>query len=633
MVRNKSLDEYKIIAALLHDIHNRHGLVFNTRALRLTLNKVKSRMRMEGLSFLTKTLPKLGKALDKGLTEQYLLNGTDLRFTTQEGSKLPRFLGELFNRVFDQAGHVLPEPCITSIKMLRDVLYLFYKYELPYTDEQEQAVVSKFEKTEDDISANSVNLTALAEEAFAGEDFRYRHRSGRHLNQVEGQGTVTRAAQNLLSRLFAQFDPRDITPRHGPGAVATKQKLWSKFKWVNISSNITSMYPADEYFYSSAGHICDRLQEFNSVDNKDLPAQVILVPKDSRAPRLISCEPVDYQWIQQGLGRAITELVESHPITRWNVNFTNQLPNRFGAILGSQAGKYATLDLNEASDRVSVGLVRLLFPPHICEYLEACRSSSTVLPDGRVIRLNKFAPMGSALCFPILALTVWAILTAAAPDADTREGILVYGDDVIVPTAFAANAIEQLELYGLKVNRDKSCTSGLFRESCGMDAYKGICVTPVRIRTVWSESPSPEVYTSWIAYANSFYDRQYFLTYQLIVDALLSHYGPIPDDDMSKQTYPSLRFVPDSQQLHKRRWNPNLQKFEFRVRTVKSPDIHKVIDGWEMLLRHFTESSSFNPVLPSGYRRRPPSPLWDPDAFQCGTYTKRDTSMLVFRWR
>jgi len=458
-------DEHKLVHALLTDIHMSHGVVFNTRSLKQTCKKVDDRIRFEGLSFLTKTLPRLGKALDKALSGYTTLSATKLGFKPQLNSELPRFLGEFFNLVFDPSGTVLQYPCAESVRVLRQVLYLFYKYELPYSEAQEQQVIQAFQKTEDDLLNMAPKLAELQLAADADtSNRRFRFNPKRQLD-------VIREARILLSKVFSNFDFTDIVPRHGPGAVATRQKLWDKFRFTNVSSRIRKHFPIDAYFYASLGHVCDRLDGLSAINDEDLPARVILVPKDSRGPRLISCEPVDFQWIQQGISRRLVQHIEELSLTRFNVFFTDQTPNQCGALLGSRTGRYATLDLKEASDRVSCGLVRLLFPSHVSEILlESARSTSTTLPSGKIIRLEKFAPMGSALCFPILALTIWSILTAATSDADTQESILVYGDDVIVPTAFAANAIEQLESFGLKVNRDKSCTGGLFRESCGKDA-------------------------------------------------------------------------------------------------------------------------------------------------------------------
>jgi len=653
MAITKSLDEVNLVAALLHDVHRTYGAMFNRNALCNTTNVVKRRVSSEGLCFLTKTLPRLGKAFDKALAGDTPLNSADHRLASMKDSKLPIFMGEFFSRVLSQDGEVLHEPCVNSVQVIRQICYLFYKYELPYTDEQEQQVIQKFERTEDDLETSDKKLRFIYALVQATSPTSRMHK---HPDVVD----VVRKARRLLSNLFAFFDPKDVYPRHGPGVVATKQTPWDKYVWTNISAKIAKVYPIDEYFYTSVGHVCDRLDAFSALSDADLPARVLLVPKDSRGPRLISCEPVDYQWIQQGLHRALVELIEHNVLTKYNVFFTDQSTNQRGALLGSINGKYSTLDLNEASDRVSTELVRLLFPPHIYEYLECCRSSSTVLPGGKVLELRKFAPMGSALCFPILALTIWSILTAAAPDTDTRESIIVYGDDVIVPTAFADDAIKQLETFGLKVNREKSCIRGSFRESCGCDAFKGIEVTPIRIRTVWSSSCSPESYTSWIAYANSFYDKTYFSTYDYIVAELVRLYGPIPSDEMSNYRYPSLRELPQQGPIPTRS-NPRLQKREFRVWTVRSPAEYHSIPGWAMLLRYFAERGNtlnkhtrlkrvvedshsvlaspvdagalVNTIDNSFGLPNDQSQVETDSVFRVSSYTRRNTSMLVRRWR
>jgi hypothetical protein len=622
-----SLDEFSIIAALLHDVFYMFGDVFSIRARRNTLNKVSRRTHAEGLSFLTKSLPKLGKAFDRALTGSTKLTATELRLKPMSNSELPSFLGELFSLVFQPDGKLLPQPNVRAVGVIRQVCYLFYKYELPYSVEQENAVISQFIKTENDLSTVTETLETIRG-VLNEETSTYIRRKS--IDSSASMAEVAREARILLSRVFSSFDPYNITPRHGPGAVATKQKLWDKFKWTNVSSKITQTYPLDEYFYASLGHVCDQAKTIQSMPERENSARVILVPKDSRGPRLISCEPVDYQWIQQGLGKAIVDWLEGHPITKWNVNFTSQEPNQFGALLGSKTGKYVTLDLKEASDRISLSLVRLLFPDHLYRCMESCRTSTTELPNKDIIPLLKFAPMGSSLCFPILATTIWAILSSSAPDEDTRKSILVYGDDVIVPTAFAEDAMKRLEAFGLLVNRDKSCTSGLFRESCGTDAFQGINVTPVRLRTVWSSEPSPSVYTSWVAYANSLRRKQYYTTYDKIAGALHHIYGRIPATDMLL-TCPSLDEVPEVLRPNKKRTNHSLQKTEWCVRDVRSKVLSKVIDGWSMLLRVFTESA--RPTGDPGDLDVSLSSFDAKQAFSASQYTRRDTTGFVRVWK
>jgi len=645
MVPHRSIDEISIITALLYDVSSTFEDVFNTKVLRDTISYVSRRHSNEGVSFLTKTLPKLGKALDRALSSDEPFNADGLGFSSRPNSKLPLFMGELFERVFDDEGRSLADPCVNSVRVLRQVMYILYKYELPYSVEQEQLVVSKFEQTERELEITDRFLRHLSENLPKQRYVDPRHRP-------TGIYSVVREARRLLRDLFRNFDPRDIKPRHGPGVVATKQRLWAKYQWSNVSRSIQDMYPVDEYFFVNLEHVCDRIETLQAISDEELPAKVILVPKDSRGPRLISCEPVDYQWIQQGLGRAISELVEHHPLTRDNVRFTDQQPNQFGALMGSLDGSYATLDLAEASDRVSVELVHLLFPSKIVQYLEACRTSATVLPDGRKLPLRKFAPMGSSLCFPILSLVVWSLLTAKTWDTDTRESIYVYGDDVIVPTAYAGDAIEQLETFGLKVNRDKSCTKGFFRESCGMDAYRGKDVTPVRLRTVWSSLLSADVLTSYCAYANALQNAskqnvlrgrvQYPTLAGLLAEVLVSNFGAIPSTDMGLPC-PSLDVLPDATPRLRHRVHKEFQKLQYRVWTTKAVQSEYYLDGWSCLLRYFTEAPA-TPMYENVFQTAEAMALavkshwnmWvsDPTVpFSVSTYTHRRTSALVRRWR
>lgn len=603
-----------------------HSDDYTPRDMKLDLGKIKYRMSREGMSFLLKTLPRLGKAFDRALTGEVPFDCTGFR--KESGVKLPLFMGSLFKRVFHHNGRVLPTPCVRCIATIRQVLYLFYKYEIAYDTNTEKAVIEKFEKTDREL----LTVSATLQQAAASVDCNV------PLNRQSFDclrfGAIISRARCRLNRLFCAFDPRDITPSHGPGAVSTRETLWNKWTFSNVSPRITQSYPLDEYYYSSLSHVCDELAAFQATTSLESPARVVLVPKDSRGPRLISCEPLDFQWIQQGLSRAIVRHVERHPLTRCRVNFTDQRPNQIGALWGSETGKYATLDLNEASDRVSIGLVDLLFPENVKEHLMNCRSLSTELPGGRIINLNKYAPMGSALCFPVLALSVWAILTAGAPDADTRERVLVYGDDVVVPTAYAAHATELLESVGLKVNLDKSCTSGFFRESCGVDAYRGVEVTPIRLRTVWSSSRCPHSYASWVAYANSFYHKKFFNVYDHIVAALTAVYREIPEG-LGSEPCPSLVEVPAKHVPKQIRTNPRgYQIREQKVWVLQPVTVIHEIEGWKMLFRYFTEKRP-RPSRDDDYMSyrsdKPWEDLCDPP-YAVRSYTKRRAVKLIKRW-
>ena len=662
MVHDKSLDPYRqIIAALLCDVQNSHSEVFPMRALRLTTEKVEKRMRLEGIAFLTKTLPRLGRALDRALSGEVPLDAAKLAFKSLPNSKLPMFMGELFKCIFSHDGFVLQTPCVKSIIALKQLLSFFGKLELPYAESLEQAVLQKFEKTDDDLRPWNQRFTLIGELLDAGAAIP---------SEYSEICNTVRLARDLLKEVFREFDPYDIHPRHGPGVVSTKETMSDKYTFRRISPRLLAHYPFDAYFCASQGHVCDTYEYWsrpfrlkavagNSYQVCESSARVILVPKDSRGPRLISCEPLDFQWIQQGLGRAIVQHVESHPLTRYGLHYSDQVHNQLGALLGSSNGEYATLDLNEASDRISTELVRLLFPSPLKECLLAARSESTTLPDGRIKQLEKYAPMGSALCFPVMSITCWAVLQAGLSDAHTKPsvrneqtflrsvrneqngGMLVYGDDIIVPTAQAENSIKILESFGLKVNRDKSFYSGFFRESCGVDAYRGVKVTPVRIRTVWCSSPSPDAYVSYIAYANALHAQCYYTCYDVIVKELFRIYGEIPEASLNV-TAPSLVVVPEAYRPKRRRVNKSLQKLEWHVRDIRTPLVTQTTSGWNMLLRFFAEATSDSPFEQRNSTNSRTSQMQCSEdlhyvnvrtPFSVSQYTKRSTSYLVKRWR
>ena len=608
-----------VIATIVADVSVRYPSMFPPRASTLTIRKIRKRLSTEGIGFLTKTLPHLRKSLDQALTGQVALD--PLRFERIKGTQLPKLFGELFQRVFDNDGWIIPDPCVTSIRLLRQVTDLFYKYELPYDKKLEEETVNDF-KIVDGLLPEPPAIDSILQGLPGGPLLDNGPKEcitdGRPLvSQVEpdnrggGSGcdaycinsgdrhyplgkcsttcvrgpagcqsevnqrtdatnspygevgapdpkVIIDSAKRLLKRLLCNFDPQSITPRHGPGVVSTGEKPHEKMRFSRFYKNLDSVYPYAEYFYSGVNHLVDEMDGlFRLEDRSWSQAKVCLVPKDSRGPRLISCEPLEIQWIQQGLSRALVRHIEAHTLTRGYVNFTDQTINQRLALTASKSGELATLDLKEASDRVSLRLVCELFPEHLIPALVATRSSFTLLPSGESLPLRKFAPMGSSLCFPIMALTIWAITTACLMRKDSysdpkrfRGRVFVYGDDLIIKTTDVADVINALESVDLKVNKTKSFYTGFFRESCGVDAYKGVEVQPVRIKTVWRSDRDASTYASWVSYSNSLWMRGFCSTANHIARELEKIYGSIPH----KGTFPHL----PSEVLHK--WSSLIAK-------------------------------------------------------------------------
>lgn len=543
------------------------------------LEEIRTRFRNEGMSFLTKTLPSLGKALDRALSRDTALDPTG--FKARKGTKIPLFMGELFSQVFSDDGLERSDASDKAVMAIRQVCFLFYKLNLPFTQQQEDDVVNLFVET-DEALAN--NTQALLESPC--------------------QWWIIRYAKSLIQRILAPVDPlcRGLFhPKHGPGGVSTGEKAWQKPLFKRYIARLASVFPYEEYFYYNHTHLCDDLISFYDLEEIDAgTAKVVLVPKDSRGPRLISCEPLENQWIQQGLMRALTETVSNHPLTKGLVNFTDQTVNQRLAIEGSLNGSHATLDMKDASDRVGLALVKALFPSRWFDALWASRSDATKLPNGDIRYMKKFAPMGSAVCFPVEALVFWALSVAAISYESGRsyralkaEGRApyVYGDDIICAIQDYGCIEQYLPKFDLMLNPNKCCVGKSYRESCGVDAFKGVIVTPLRAKATWSSSLTGMSYLSWVAFHNAAMRRGYFnLCDYLAVEIQQARKTPYSDDPLS-ETIALVDCRKVAAQENKRlgfrtRFNYELHRLEIRSWTVRfRMENHAELPGWAEMLR------------------------------------------------
>lgn len=581
---------------------------------------ISRRASKEGPSFFTKTLPLLGKRV-----QTLLLTGVlDRTGFVNLGQINNVLFGWLFARVIDSDG-VLRDPSTLghaiAVKLIRQLTYLFYKYELPYSHAQETKVLEAFIKTEEELPAPGFYTQGVSD-------------------------PILDLASNLIANVVHRFDASEIIPKHGPGSVATGEKPWMKMRFARIYKSLEEYFPFTEWMVPSFNWLADNLHELQ--EKKELEsgtAKVVLVPKDSRGPRLISCEPLEFQWIQQGISKQLVELIESHPLTRDRVNFTDQEINRRHALWGSMGTTWVTLDMKDASDRVTTALVQRLFgKTQLLQYLLASRSAATKLPNGNIITLKKFAPMGSALCFPVEALVFWA-LSVASLHLNTRMRlsralacVKVYGDDIITVAEGCAAVMDTLEAFHLKVNRDKSCTTGSFRESCGMDAYRGVDVTPIKLRSVVSSNLDDNTIVSFVEVSNDLYARRYFRASEVLeyyVRRQMSlrrgkerRIGIPTTTDVSPKSY--LCFVRphviDDYRNNPLRANSVLQRLEVKALVSQPVSLYRKRPGWELLFRSLT-------ALAQRREGCKPSPLYDPaSSMNVSSYPLRGRVSLKPRW-
>lgn len=202
------------------------------------------------------------------------------------------------------------------------------------------------------------------------------------------------------------------------------------------------------------------------------------VPKSIDSSRTIGVGPNLATFVSQAYDHNLRERLRN-----WGLDLRDQRPNQHLAYMGSLNGVDCTLDLSEASNRVSLGLVFSTFPSAWFRVLYPLRAAFCKLPDGRLVRQEKFASMGNSLTFSVMTLILGALIRYTLKERNIKGARWrVYGDDVIVPFDIYNTVVSRLSKIGLLVNPSKSYSQFSFRESCGRDYFAGVNVRPLYIK-------------------------------------------------------------------------------------------------------------------------------------------------------
>lgn len=477
----------------------------------------RNRARAEGLPFLTHGLTGLGRTFLDGIRKGYLTKEevSATRFRPQVGSTLPMFLYSAWSKVFTDDGLCIggtfeyhdgipvltdwkpPIAALVAVRWLRQLTIVFAKLQVAHNEESVKGVVDRF----------IANETYLAEFKGVLWNSQYANKT-RFPYQGETKQRLTDCllrARRLVHKILCNVNPGDLSPKHGSGASACRTRPWERYDRILFDPEQNQIWPWLEYASAGVSHCEQLLSAPYITDGYSRLARGVFVPKDYRGPRLISCEPATSMYYQQGLMTLlVTHLESAHP-TKGFVNFTDQTINQTLARKGSRGRQLATLDLKDASDLLSWDLILLLWPTHWVKALNAVRSKVTEIdvPCQGPIRvpLRKHAPMGSAVCFPVMALTIWALIKTAQFSTG-RANAWIYGDDIIVASQDASNVCDLLESVGLAVNRQKSFSGATpFRESCGKEYWDGSDVTPIYCR--YNPSDDDTETASLVSFANN----------------------------------------------------------------------------------------------------------------------------------
>jgi hypothetical protein len=544
---------------------------------------VTCRCEDEGESFLTITLPAFSRALEKGLEQGYWPE-RNVVSNWKHHQGLPAFMRGFLLCVFDEQGRLRADPDVNCIRAIRQFCLLSQKIERECTANRVRSAFSGFVDTDSQLMFLPARLDK------------------KRLSQFVD------AAHVLFGDIFQRCDllvaQYELIPRHGPGAVAERLSQRDKRNYSYWTDRLESVFPKWRYTVNTgyvSGHAV--------APDSEIPVRVITVPKTQSTPRIIAIEPSSVQYAQQGLKRELYELIGRGPL-RKVLGFQDQTRNQKMAKHASLTREFATLDLSEASDRVHWFLIYKMLEryPHLWDYVNATRSFRADVSGFGVLPLQKFASMGSALTFPMEAIVFTtlaalglqesgAIPVITSPDFELFKLIgrlSVYGDDIIVPVRAVDAVIDWLEHFGAVVNRRKSFWNGRFRESCGAEYYNGHDVTVVRIR---AELPSSRHDAANIAACIDLRNRMYFAGMWGVVrdlDKELESLIDVPYVHVS--SFDQSGFLSRVTSLNKMplpngaRFNPNLQRYEFKVPVLIPHGRVYRVDGEAGLLEWFHSS-------------------------------------------
>jgi hypothetical protein len=301
--------------------------------------------------------------------------------------------------------------------------------------------------------------------------------------------------------------------RCGPGASlgANGCDFYTKL----YSSRLTST--SYEVYYQYAEH-CAKLPiwreaEINRLIAYGLPnivreSIVTFVQKDLTQTRSICTEPSLNMFFQLGLG----EILSSRLKTYFGIDLKVQARRNVRlARRGSIDGSISTIDLESASDSVSLGLCDLVFPEWFSDLLRLYRTPFTKI-RGKTVELEMVSTMGNGFTFPLQTAIFCCVVKAVARSFGDESGRAnargarwgVFGDDIICPSNWADRVQHLLRLLGFRVNGNKSYTNvyGRFRESCGGDYFRGHNVRGVyikRLDTLQSRYVAINLLNEWSA--------------------------------------------------------------------------------------------------------------------------------------
>lgn len=570
--------------------------------------RILTQLSSRGDKFFTLELPAVENILHLSLDVGRFMPIPLLGKSRNRQSNIPVFLESLYKRIFSiEDGTLLDDPCPNAILGLKTIFSFAKKVELQCPQGVIDETLKKFQQTDYSLPDHTYDWNS---DEF-GLDLCRDHT---HIRRYEWSkafwSKLSYRDQEIIQRTFdlvastlGESPSNDVElqnlfkPGHGPGASSEKRDGLSKYNLGNWPARLEERFPYD--LYASAS-LCESMRTDGEQLSLDIRgSRLIAVHKNQKGPRLIAAEPVSHMYIQKLLEKCMVYRFESSFI-RQSISIKDQSNNKELAEKASRNQQYTTIDLSEASDRVSLAIIEsfLRSNPEWMKDMQACRSPYVTMPDGSVINYKKFGPQGSAVTFPLQSLLYYAICQSAIhihnglmpTYSSLRKGasdIRIYGDDIIIKTEYRSILVDLLSMFHMKVNTDKSFWTGKFRESCGRDAYDGFSVNPPRIKEIPNGNLAQ--LPSLVQTANRFYSKGFWRTSQYIRSIIGFADKFIPISNEARFPVSHFSFLGTDLSHLPMRYSEKLHSIEYKVFVPRTSMKEERLSGQARLLQYFVE--------------------------------------------
>lgn len=454
-----------------------------------------------------------------------------------------------------------------------------------------------------------------------------------------------RALQEVLSEWCSSHEAMGL-PNFGPGSTADAGPSLERKQ---------EMLKEDELLRSFLPELCALFTD-KDCSIADRISKTIFVPKTALSLRTISMEPAYLSFWQTPVEKRLRHILATS--CAHCCDLTKQEESRRLALLASETQEYSTLDISAASDSISLALVEKIFPYTLVQRLVAVRSMWTELPDGRIIRLKKYAPMGSRITFPLETLIFCAVCEVATRRmgrflAAGRTPYWVYGDDIIVLNEYAEEVVAILERIGFRLSDTKCFRRGCFYEACGVFALKGQDITTPCIPRNFSGLPSvgkpckkgkpaqPGQYEQAIGLCNQFLLSGMWSARKFLMEKLPTHYIPFVEFQPdflrpSKRDEDTRGEDPNGSKIH---WSQG-GLWTFETATNSHLEYRRVqIPAWEPPSRIAPDQSMGVLLLPGpSPRSQPTRPVWSMYEYKImvlhtESYRERYSDEVRYQWK